>query len=67
MHSKDTVEFLRAVVDDAWNSLTPRQQISTRRSDMAAVVLEAVAQGERDPAKLKQIACGPREVVLQVA
>ena len=67
MHSKDTVEFLREVLDEAWASLTSKQQMSTRRSDMASAILEAAARGERDPAKLKEIAIGNREFVLQVA
>ena len=41
MHSKDTVEFLRSILDEAWISLTPRQKMSIRRSDMAAFILEA--------------------------
>ena len=28
MHSKDTVEFLRSILDEAWMSLTPRQKMS---------------------------------------
>jgi hypothetical protein len=67
MHSKETVEILRAVLDEAWASLTPTQQMSTRRSDMAAAILHAAAQGERDPLKLKDTALGAREIVLQVA
>ena len=67
MHSKDTVEFLRSILDDAWASLTPRQQMSMRRSDMAAAMLEAAAKGERDPERLKATALGSREIVLRVA
>ena len=67
MHSKDTVEFLRSILDEAWMSLTPRQKMSIRRSDMAAFSLEAAARGERDPAILKQLAVGSREIVLEVA
>ena len=67
MHSKDTVEFLRKVLDEAWVSLTPKQQMSMARSDMAAAILAAAAGGERDPTKLREIAIGNREIVLQVA
>ena len=67
MHSKETVELLRVVLDEAWNSLTPRQQMSARRSDMAAVILEAAARGEHDPVRLRALAVGAREIVLQVA
>lgn len=67
MHSKETVEFLRRILDEAWASLTPQQQMSTTRSDMAAALLAAAAGGERDPAKLREIAIGNPEIVLQVA
>ena len=67
MHSKDTVEFLRRILDEAWASLTPQQQMSTTRSGMAAALLAAAASGERDPAKLRKIAIGNPEIVLQVA
>jgi len=66
MHSKETVDFLRSILDEAWASLTPKQ-MSMTRSDMAAAILQAAAQGERDPDTLRDIALGSREIVLQVA
>ncbi len=67
MHSKETSEFLRTVLDEAWASLSPKRQMSMRRSDMASAILAAAAEGERDPAKLREIAIGDQEIVLQVA
>ena len=67
MHSKETVEFLRMVLDEAWASLTPSQRMSTSRSDVAATILKAAADGERNPDKLREIARGDREIVIQVA
>ena len=67
MHSKDTVELLRNVLEEAWSSLPPRQQMGARRSDMAAAILHAAAKGERDPAKLRKLAVRSREIVLEVA
>jgi hypothetical protein len=62
-----TVELLRAVLDEAWNALTPAQQRAFHRSDLAALILDAAAKGERDPDVLREAALGSREVVLKVA
>ena len=67
MHSKETLELLREILDEAWASLSPRQQMSTTRSDMAAAILQAAARGEHDPAKLRELAIGTSGIVLQVA
>ena len=67
MHSKETVEFLRTVLDEAWASLSPNQQMSIARSDLAAAILKAAADGERNPERLREIARGDREAVVQVA
>jgi hypothetical protein len=49
----ETIELLRASLDDAWAKLTPRQQAVTSKSALAARILEAAAEGERDPAMLQ--------------
>jgi hypothetical protein len=52
----ETVAILKIVLDDAWTSLVPAQQARTSKSDMAVRILEAAANGERDPAKLRMTA-----------
>jgi hypothetical protein len=52
----ETVEILKTVLEDAWASLVPAQQALTTKSDMAARILEAAADGELDPAKLRTTA-----------
>jgi hypothetical protein len=49
----ETIELLRASLDDAWSKLTPRQQAASSKSALAARILEAAAEGERDPAMLQ--------------
>ena len=62
-----TIDLMRAVLDDAWNSLRPEQQKLMSRSDMAALILEAASHGERDPDLLREAALGVCELVLDVA
>jgi hypothetical protein len=52
----ETVEVLKTVLEDAWASLVPTEQARTSKSEMAARILEAAADGERDPAKLRTMA-----------
>jgi hypothetical protein len=56
----ETIELLRSSLDDAWSKLTPRQQAVTSKSTLAARILEAAAEGERDPALL--LACALQDV-----
>jgi hypothetical protein len=62
-----TIELMRTVLDDAWNALTPTQQRMTQRSDIAALILQAASEGERDPVMLREAALGVRELALKVA
>jgi hypothetical protein len=55
-YDPETVEVMRAVLDEAWASLVPSQQAHTTKSEMASRILQAVADGERDPAKLRTTA-----------
>jgi hypothetical protein len=41
--------------------------MSMARSDLAAAILKAAADGERNPERLREIARGDREIVVQVA
>jgi hypothetical protein len=49
----ETIELLRSSLDDAWSKLTPGQQATTSKSALAARILEAAAEGVRDPALLQ--------------
>ena len=55
-YDPETVNTMKAVLEEAWNSLPPAQQARTTRSDMAARILKAAAGGERDPDRLRATA-----------
>jgi hypothetical protein len=50
----ETIKLLRAVLDDAWSSLTPERQQTIQKEDLADRILLAAAAGERDPAQLRR-------------
>jgi len=45
----ETIELLRACLDDAWAQLNPIERSGTLKSALALRILRAVAGGERDP------------------
>jgi hypothetical protein len=49
----ETIALLRTTLDHAWASLPPNQQARTSRSVMAKRILNAAANGERDPDRLR--------------
>jgi hypothetical protein len=55
-----TVALMSAALDAAWNEAQQRQLTKTTadhaRSKMASAILAAVAEGERDPIRLKNYA-----------
>jgi hypothetical protein len=55
-YDPETVDMLKAVLDDAWQSLLPVQRTRTMKSDMASRLLMAAAHGERDPKRLRACA-----------
>jgi hypothetical protein len=55
-YGPETLELLRAVLDEAWEVLTPEQQVDTFKSDMALRILRLAQQGERDPTRLRTAA-----------
>ena len=58
-YSAETVALLTAVFNDAWTELTvPGKPDPDMRQLIANRMMRAVARGERDPGKLKQIALG---------
>jgi hypothetical protein len=50
---RETVDMLRTTLDRAWASIPPAQQAGMSRSVLAERILEAAAQGERDPDRLR--------------
>jgi hypothetical protein len=57
-HTKDvlgpeTRTLLRAVLNEAWDALTPEQQALNLKSEMALRMLRLAQQGERNPATLR--------------
>jgi hypothetical protein len=52
----ETVTLLRETLDDAWDCLRPHQQATMLKSTLAERILKSAAQGERDPARLRDAA-----------
>jgi hypothetical protein len=44
------------MLDDAWASLRPQQQATMLKTALAERLLKSAAQGERDPARLRDAA-----------
>ncbi len=49
----ETLDLLRSVLDEAWESLRPEQQAQRSKSLLAASILKLAATGERDPIRLR--------------
>jgi hypothetical protein len=52
----ETVALLKETLDDAWASLRPEQQATILKTTLAERILKSAAQGERDPARLRDAA-----------
>jgi hypothetical protein len=52
----ETVVLLREMLDDAWASLRPQQQATMLKTTLAERLLKSAAEGERDPARLRDAA-----------
>jgi hypothetical protein len=48
-----TVEFLRTVLDEAWDALAPHQKEQISKSHLAECVLRNAANGERHAIRLR--------------
>ena len=44
----EALSMLRVTLDDAWDCLRPDQKANMLKGDLAARILNAVAEGERD-------------------
>jgi hypothetical protein len=52
----ETIDLLRACLDDAWAQLSPVERSNTDKSTLATRILHAAAAGERDPVRLRTCA-----------
>ena len=52
-YDPETIDLLRAILDETWAKLSPLQQIEFPRSQIAERLLKAAADGERDPDLLR--------------
>ena len=48
----ETIEMMKAVLDDVWAALSPSQQRVLPKAHLAERILAAAANGERDPVRL---------------
>ena len=44
----ETLSMLRETLDDAWDCLRPEQKTTMLKTELAARILDAAAEGERD-------------------
>jgi hypothetical protein len=44
----ETLSMLRETLDDAWDCLQPEQKATMLKTELAARILDAAAEGERD-------------------
>jgi hypothetical protein len=63
----ETIELLRAALDQAWQSLSPGQQAHTSKSFIAQRILKLAAGGERDPARLRRYALATITTAIKIA
>jgi hypothetical protein len=52
----EVILLMQAALEDAWARLPPAERSRTRKSDLAARILRAAANGERDPVRLRTYA-----------
>lgn len=49
----ETIQLMRGVLDDAWASLPPNEQVKSSKTHLAERILKCASHGERDPARLR--------------
>jgi hypothetical protein len=52
-YATETIELLRAVLEEAWDALSPHLRDRISKSHMAQCVLKHAASGERHPGRLR--------------
>ena len=53
-YDPETIQVMKAVLEESWASLQPDQQRNFVKSDLAQRILAAAAHGERDPLRLRE-------------
>jgi len=53
MFGPETIEILRSVLDDAWESLRPEERACASKMAIAVRILDMAAAGELDPVRLR--------------
>jgi hypothetical protein len=53
VYDPETLALLRTALDEAWDTLLPRQRARITKSELAQRMLKFAALGERDPARLQ--------------
>jgi hypothetical protein len=56
VYDPETIKLLRAVLDEAWNSLVTEKQAQASKCLLAERMLRLAAKGERDPMRLRAAA-----------
>jgi hypothetical protein len=56
VYNRDEIALMKSALDEAWQALPAEKKDNASRVDMACVLLDAAARGERNPEKLKQAA-----------
>jgi hypothetical protein len=51
--STETLNLLKSVLDETWDSLRPEEKARTNRIEIGKRILEVVEMGERDPIRLR--------------
>ena len=62
----ETIALLRAVLDEAWDSLNAQEQAQSSKSLLAERILHLAATGERDPVRLLRVAALTEVVTLSL-
>ena len=55
-YDPETISLLRKTLDEAWDSLHPKQRAFTGRALLAEHILNLAATGERNPERLREAA-----------
>ena len=53
-YDPETIQVMKAVLEESWESLQSKQQRNFLKSDLAQRILAAAADGERDPIRLRE-------------
>lgn len=52
-HDAETIKMMELALNDVWDSLPLQQRAHSNKTRLASLILEVVAEGERDPFQLR--------------